>query len=132
MKTQKLTSKILQRLVKEVMEENGKNVPFANSLERKQHLQKQQEEAEYRRQKKKELRPDYDLMKLGKGILEEGELLAEPDEEGYVRVKEAVLHRLLNESSQNIQKACNKASYYKLDQILSFISRMNQAQKGKG
>lgn len=131
MKAKVLTSKILERLVREVLEE-GKHIPFKTNSEREEHLKTQRREAEERRQKQKELRPDYDLMKLGKGILQEEELLAEPDNDGYVRVKEAALHRLLSENSQNLEMACNKASYYKLDQILSFIAKMNNAQKGKG
>ena len=126
----KLTSKVLDRLIREVIAEN-KHKAFTSDYDREQHLRKQQEEAEERRSKKKELRPDYDLMKLSKGILQEGELLAEPDKDGYVKVKEQALQRLLQENTQELEKACNKASMYKLDQILDFISKLKAAEKGK-
>ena len=126
----KLTSEVLNRLIREVMEERQQNT-FKSDYEREQHLRKQQEEAEERRQKKKEIRPDYELMKLSKGILQENELLAEPDNDGYVKVKEDALKRMLSENNQQLEKACNKASYYKLDQILAFISKLEAAQKGK-
>ena len=126
----KLTSEVLNRLIREVLEEQ-QHKAFRSDYEREQHLRNQQKEAEARRQKKKELRPDYDLMKLGKGILSEGELIAEPDEDGYVKVKEDALKRMLSESSQQLQVACNRASYYKLDQILAFINKLETAQKGK-
>lgn len=122
----KLTKEIIDRLVREVMAE--KQVPHKNKHEREQYLKKQREDAEERREKKKELRPDLELMKLSKGILqEEVELLAEPDEDGFVKVKASTLSRVLKENTS----ACNTQGYYKIDQILDFISRMNNAQKGK-
>jgi hypothetical protein len=126
----KLTSKVLDRLIREVLAEQ-KHEPFKSDYERVQHVRKQREEAEERRQKKKELRPDYDLMRLSKGILEEGELLAEPSDDGYVKIKAAALHRMLNESTEQIMATCNKHRYFQLDQILGFISKLEKAQKGK-
>ena len=125
----KLTSKVLDRLIREVIEEQ-KHVPFKSDYERDKHLQKQQEEAEARREKKKELRPDYDLMKLAKGIISEGDLLAEPDDEGYVKVKADALQRMLTENNNNIEQACNKHSYYKINQILDLLNRLNLSEKG--
>ena len=129
----KMTSKVLDRVIREVLEEQQaqKNTPFKSDYEREQHLRQQQKEAEARRQKEKELRPDYDLMRLSKGILQEGELLAEPDEHGYVKVKEDALQRILNESTEQIKVQCNRHSYFQLDQILGFISKLEAAQKGK-
>lgn len=126
----KLTSKVLERLIREVISEN-QNKAFTSDYEREQHLRQQQEEAEERRRKKKELRPDYELMQLSKGILEEGELLAEPDGEGFVRIKKDALQRMLSENLSQLEQQCNKASMYKLDQILGFISKLKAAEKGK-
>tara|TARA_Y100000592_G_C5409048_1_gene287173 strand:- start:89 stop:472 length:384 start_codon:yes stop_codon:yes gene_type:complete len=126
----RLTKKILDRMIMEEMDKQG-NIPFKSDYEREEHLRKQQEEAEERRQKKKAIRPDYDLMRLSKGILQEQELLAEPDDEGFVKIKASALQRVLNEQQIDVEKTCNRQSYYKLDQILDFIKRMNQAQKGK-
>lgn len=123
----KLTKQVIDRLVREVLAEKTQEL-HKNEHERKRYLKKQREEAEDRREKKKELRPDLELMKLSKGILqEEVELLAEPDEEGWVKVKASALSRVLKENTS----ACNTQGYYKIDQILDFISRMNNAQKGK-
>lgn len=127
----KLTSKILERMILQEIHDSKQNREFKSDYEREQHLQKQQEEAEQRRQKEKEIRPDYDLMKLSKGILEEQELLTEPDGDGYVRIKASALHRVLTENTEQLQRTCNKASYYKLNQILDFIRNLNSAQKGK-
>ena len=126
----KLTSEVLTRLIREVIAEN-EHKTFKSEYERAQHLRKQQEEAEERRQKQKELRPEADLMRLSKGVLQEGELIAEPDLDGYVKVKEQALQRLLKENAQELEKACNKASMYRLDQILDFISKLKAAEKGK-
>ena len=126
----KLTKKILDKLIQEEMQKM-KNQPFKSDYEREQHKRKQQEEAEERRRKKKELRPDYDLMKLSKGILQEGELIAEPTDDGYVKIKEDALKRILNENNGNVQQLCNKNRYFQLDQILDFISKLKQAEKGK-
>lgn len=125
----KLTSKVLDRLIREVISEQ-KHVPFKSDYEREQHLQKQQEEAEERREKKKELRPDYDLMKLSKGIISEGDLLGEPDDAGYVKIKADALQRILTENNNNIEQVCNKNSYYKVNQILDFINKLNLSEKG--
>ena len=127
----KLTKNILDRMIMEEVEKM-RNTPFKSDYEREQHLRKQQEEAEERRKTQKDLRPDYDLMRLSKGILEEGEeLLATPDDEGFVKIKASALQRVLNEQQMDIEKTCNRQSYYKVDQILDFIKRMNAAQKGK-
>ena len=126
----KLTSKVLDRLIREVLAEQ-KHEPFKSDYEREQHLRKQAKEKEERRQKEKEIRPDYDLMKLAKGILQEGELLAEPDNDGYVKVKEDALQRILNENTEDIKVQCNRHSYFQLDQILGFIAKLEAAQKGK-
>ena len=125
----KLTSKILERLILEEIENT--HIPFKSDYEREQHLRKQQEEKESHRQKEKEIRPDYDLMKLSKGILQEQELLGEPDKDGYVRIKASALQRVLTEQKADIEHTCNQNSYYQVNQILDFIKRMNQAQKGK-
>lgn len=126
----KLTKKILDKLIREEMSA-AKNRAFKNDYEKEQHKRKQQEEAEERRQKQKELRPDYDLMRLSKGILEEGELLAEPSNDGYVRIKADALQRMLTETNGNVQELCNKNRFFQLDQILDFISKLKQAEKGK-
>ena len=127
----KLTSKVLDKLIREVVAEH-KNIPFKSDYDREQHLRQQQEEAEARRQKKREIMPGMEeLTKLSKGIIAEQELLAEPDDDGYVRIKADALQRVLTENLEALEKTCNKHSYYKLDQILDFIKRMNQAQKGK-
>lgn len=126
----KLTKKILDKLIREEMSK-VKNQAFKNDYEKEQHKRKQQEEAEERRQKQKELRPDYDLMRLSKGILEEGELLAEPSDDGYVRIKADALQRMLTETNGNVQALCNKNRFFQLDQILDFISKLKQAEKGK-
>ncbi len=132
----RLTSKVLDRLILEVMNEmglsEGKHIPFKSQYEAEKHKREQQEEAEAKRQREKELRPDYDLMKLSKGILEEGELVAEPDDEGFVKVKKDALHRLLKEGygNTNLQATCNKHSYYKINQILDLLNRLNLSEKG--
>ena len=83
----KLTSKVLDKLIREVVAEH-KNIPFKSDYDREQHLRQQQEEAEARRQKKREIMPGMEeLTKLSKGIIAEQELLAEPDDDGYVRIK---------------------------------------------
>ena len=125
----KLTSKILERLILEEIENT--HIPFKSDYEREQHLRKQQEEKESHRQKEKEIRPDYDLMKLSKGILQEQELLGKPDKDGYVKIKASALQRVLTEQKSDIEHTCNQNSYYQVNQILDFIKRMNQAQKGK-
>jgi hypothetical protein len=127
----KLTSQTLDRLIREVIAER-KNKAFRSDYEREEHLRKQQEEAETRRKEKEEIVPGLsDLTRLSKGIISEGELLAEPDEKGFVKIQAAALEKLLNENTDQLQKQCNAASYYKVDQILSFIAKMNKAQKGK-
>jgi len=127
----KLTSQTLNRLIREVIAER-KNKAFHSDYEREQHLRKQQEEADTRRKEKEEIMPGLtDLTQLSKGIISEGELLAEPDEKGFVKIQAAALEKLLNENTDQLQKQCNAASYYKVDQILSFIAKMNKAQKGK-
>ena len=52
----KLTSKILERLILEEIENT--HIPFKSDYERYQHLDKQQEDAEEKREKEKEIRPD--------------------------------------------------------------------------
>jgi len=127
----KLTSQTLDRLIREVIAER-KNKAFRSDYDREQHLRKQQEEAETRRKEKEEIMPGLsDLTRLSKGIISEGELLAEPDDKGFVKIQAAALERLLNENTGQLQKQCNAASYYKVDQILDFIAKMNKAQKGK-
>lgn len=121
----KIYAKALKKIIKEEVE------AFKSDYEREQYLRNQQQEAEERRKKKKELRPDYDLIKLSKGILSENELNVEEDDDGYVKVKASALNRLLVENKGDVDKVCNNSGYYKLDEILDFIRRMNQAQKGK-
>lgn len=125
----KLTKARLHELILEVLQE--KQEEHKSEYEREQYLRNQQKDAEERRQKKKEIRPDYDLMRLSKGILEEGELLAEPSDDGYVRIKADALQRMLTESNGNVQALCNKNRFFHLDQILEFISKLKQAEKGK-
>ena len=125
----KLTKAKLEELILEVMQE--KKEEHKNEYERAQYLRNQQKDAEERRQKKKEIRPDYDLMRLSKGILEEGELLAEPSDDGYVRIKADALQRMLTETNGNVQALCNKNRFFHLDQILDFISKLKQAEKGQ-
>lgn len=126
----KLTLANLRKLILEVIQEDG-HQPFKSQYEREQHLKKQAEEASARRERKKELRPDMDLMKLSKGIMTEQELQAEPDEDGWVRIKASALQRVLTEQGIDIERTCNKNSYYKVDQILDFIKRTSAATKGK-
>lgn len=126
----KLTKEILHRMILEEISKN-KNEKFKTNAQRDEYLKEMEKDRQERRNKEKEIRPDYDLMRLSKGILEEGELLAEPSDDGYVRIKKAALERVLQENTQQLERACNKASYYKLDQILEFIAKMNKAQKGK-
>ena len=126
----RLTKRILDRMIMEEIDKK-RNTPFKSDYDREQHLRKQQEEAEERRQKEKEIRPDYDLMRLSKGILEEGELLIEPSNDGYVRIKADALKRMLNENTEKIKEVCNRNRFFQLDQILDFISKLKQAEKGK-
>lgn len=126
----KLTKAILNRMIRETLEEK-KNEEFKTNVEEKEYKKQMEKDREERRKKEKELRPDYDLMKLSKGILEEQELLIEPDNDGYVRIKKDALERVLSENTDELQRTCNNASYYQLNQILDFISKMNKAQKGK-
>jgi hypothetical protein len=126
----KLTEAILNRMIRETLEEK-KNEEFSTNVKEKEYKKQMEKDREERRKKEKELRPDYDLMKLSKGILEEQELLIEPDNEGYVRIKKDALERVLSENTGELQRTCNNASYYQLNQILDFISKMNKAQKGK-
>lgn len=125
----KLTKARLDALILEVLQE--KHEKHKNNYEREQYLRNQQKDAEERRQKKKEIRPDYDLMRLSKGILEENELLAEPSDDGYVRIKADALQRMLTENNEEIKNQCNRHRYFQLDQILDFISKLKQAEKGK-
>lgn len=125
----KLTKAKLNELILEVLQE--KQEEHKSEYEREQYLRNQQKDAEDRRQKKKEIRPDYDLMRLSKGILEEGELLAEPSDDGYVRIKADALQRMLTETNGNVQALCNKNRFFHLDQILDFISKLKQAEKGQ-
>ena len=132
-KTVKLTAERLEELVREVIQENTR---FKSDLERKQHMQKQAKEAEARRDQKEKVLPGHsELMKLGKGVLEEGELLAAPDTEDFVRIKATALHRLLDGrevlNEDEAKTKCNAAGYYHIDDILSFITRLKQAEKGK-
>lgn len=126
----KLTKAILNRMIRETLEEK-KNEGFKTNAQEKEYKKQMEKDRQETREKEKELRPDYDLMKLSKGILEEQELLIEPDNEGYVRIKKDALERVLSENTDELQRTCNNASYYKLNQILDFISKMNKAQKGK-
>ena len=126
----KLTKKILNKMILETLEEK-KNEEFKTKAQRDEYQKEMEKDRQERRRKEKELRPDYDLMRLGKGILEEQELLAEPDNDGYVRIKKDALARVLSENTEQLQKTCNNASYYKVDQILDFISRINKAEKGQ-
>ena len=126
----KLTEAILNRMIRETLEEK-KNEEFKTNVEEKEYKKQMEKDRQERREKEKELRPDYDLMKLSKGILEEQELLIEPDNEGYVRIKKDALERVLSENTGELQRTCNNASYYQLNQILDFIAKMNKAQKGK-
>lgn len=132
----KLTSKILDRLILEVMSEMGmkeshKHVPFRTQSEADKHKAKLQKGYEEKREKERELRPDYDLMKLSKGILEEQELLPDEDEDGYVRIKKNALGRLLREGNGNLDATCKKNGYQKLNDVIAFINRINAAEKGK-
>lgn len=126
----KLTKKILDKLIQEEMSK-VKNQKFKSDYEREQHKRSQQKEAEERRKAEKAIRPDYDLMKLARGVLQEGELIAEPTDDGYVKIKEDALKRMLSENNSNVQELCNKNRYFQLDQILDFISKLKQADKGK-
>ena len=117
-------------MIRETLEEK-KNEGFKTNAQEKEYKKQMEKDRQETREKEKELRPDYDLMKLSKGILEEQELLIEPDNEGYVRIKKDALERVLSENTDELQRTCNNASYYKLNQILDFISKMNKAQKGK-
>lgn len=127
----KLTKETLDKLIQEEMQKS-KNQKFKNDYERQKHLKKQQDESEERRRKKKELRPDLDLIKLSKGILQEEDLLiAEPTDGGYVKIKKDALRRILSEGDDKVQELCNRHRYFQLDQILDFISKLKQADKGK-
>ena len=126
----KLTSKVLDRIIREVISEQ-KHTPFRSAYDREQHLRQQQKEAEARRQKKRETFPGMEeLTKLSKGIMQEGEVIAQPDEDGYVKVKADALKRILTEQNIDVQGTCNKAGYYKLNQILDVLNRLNLAEKG--
>ena len=134
MKTIKLTSQMLTDLVKQVIEEQ--NTPFKSDLERKQHMQKQSEEAKQRRDKRDQVLPGYsELLSLSKGVLAENELLACPDTEDFVRIKATALHRLLDGrevlNEDEAKTKCNAAGYYHIDEILDFISRLKAAEKGQ-
>ena len=132
-RTIKLTAERLEELVREVIKEQ--NTPFKSDLERKQHMQKQSEESKQRRDKRDQVLPGYrELLSLSKGVLTEDELLAAPDTEEFVRIKVSALERLLKQEPLNEnsdRKRCNAAGYYHIDQILSFITRLKQAEKGK-
>ena len=91
----KLTREKLDELIRQVLQEH-KHVPFKSSYEREQHLKKQREEAEARRARKRELYPGVEqLTQLSKGIITEGDLIAEPDEDGYVKIKASALEKVL-------------------------------------
>lgn len=132
----KLTSTILDKLILEVMNEvqlleSHKHVPFRSSYEAENHKRDLQKGYEEKRTKEKELRPDYDLMKLSKGILQETELLADEDSEGYVRIKKNALGRLLKEGQNiDVHATCTKNGYQKLNDVIAFINRLNSAEKG--
>jgi hypothetical protein len=132
-RTIKLTAERLEELVREVIKEQ--NTPFKSDLERKNHLQKQSEEAKQRRDKRDRVLPGYsELLSLSKGVLTEEELLAAPDTEEFVKIKATALHRLLDGRevlNEDAKTKCNAAGYYHIDDILSFITRLKQAEKGK-
>tara|TARA_R100000008_G_C3482815_1_gene114730 strand:- start:151 stop:567 length:417 start_codon:yes stop_codon:yes gene_type:complete len=135
MKSTKLTSKILDRLILEVMQEMGlreshKHIPHKNRYEADKHQRELQKGYEEKRTKEKELRPDYDLMKLSKGILEEDSFDPIEDEEGFVKIKKSALGRLLKEGG-NLDSTCKKHGYHKIDDVIAFINRINAAEKGK-
>lgn len=134
MKIKKLTPEILKQLVREVVAEQ--KMSFKSDLDRKQHLEKQAKEAEARRQQKDRVLPGYaDLLSLSRGVLEESDLLAQPTEEGWVKIKTTALKRILKDkevlSEEDERKEMNRKGYYKVNQILDFISRLKQAQSGK-
>lgn len=131
----KLTSKVLDRLILEVMNEmglsEGKHIPFKSRYEAEQHKRKQQEEAEQRRTRKRELYPGLEqLTQLSNGIITEGDLIAEPDEDGFVKIKASALEKVLTEQNIDIQRTCNQNSYYKINQILDLLNRLNLSEKG--
>ena len=133
-RTIKLTAERLEELVREVIQEQ--NTPFKSDLERKQHMQKQSEEAKQRRDKRDQVLPGYsELLSLSKGVLEEDELLAAPDTEDFIRIKVSALERLLKQNEKlnenSDRKRCNAAGFYHVDQILDFIAKLKSAEKGK-
>lgn len=99
----KLTKAKLDQLILEVLQE--KQEEHKSEYEREQYLRNQQKDAEERRQKKKQ--------------------------DGYVRIKADALQRMLTENNDNVQALCNKNRFFHLDQILDFISKLKQAEKGK-
>ena len=126
----KLTKEKLDELIREVLQEH-KHVPFKSSYEREQHLKKQREEAEARRARKRELYPGLEqLTQLSNGIITEGDLIAEPDEDGFVKIKASALEKVLTEQNIDIQRTCNQNSYYKINQILDLLNRLNLSEKG--
>ena len=108
----KLTKKRLEELVREVIYEQAE-----------------------RTQEKPGVPGNDELLKLGRGVLEEDEILAEPDEEGFVKIKVSALERLLSNKntllSEDMTQHCNKKGFYKIDQILDFIAKLKAAEKGK-
>ena len=126
----KLTKQRLDELIREVIREH-QHVPFKSSYEREQHLKKQREEAEDTRTRRRELYPGLEeLTKLSKGIITEGELIAEPDEDGFIKIKASALKRVLTEQKIDVEKTCIQNQYYKLDTILNLLNRLNKAEKG--
>ena len=127
----KLTREKLDELIRQVLQEH-KHVPFKSSYEREQHLKKQREEAEQRRARKRELYPGLEqLTQLSNGIITEGDLIAEPDEDGFVKIKASALEKVLTEQNIDIQRTCNQNSYYKMNQILDLLNRLNKAEDGE-
>jgi len=134
----KLTSKILEKLILEVMNEvqlleSYKHIPHKNQYEAAKHKAKLQRSYEATRKKKKEIFPgNEELLKLSKGILQEEELLSDEDEAGFVKIKSSALQRLLKEGQEtiDIEAACRRKGYHQLQSILNFINNLNSAEKG--
>ena len=57
-------------------------------------------------------------------------MIAEPDEDGFVKIKASALEKVLTEQNIDIQRTCNQNSYYKINQILDLLNRLNLSEKG--
>jgi hypothetical protein len=129
----KLNLELLQQIIKEELGKVRTNQPFKSASDREQYLRNQQKRYSKERQARDDLYPE-SLRSLSRGVLAEGELLTDEDEEGFVKIKKSALERLLVENKltpDQVKSYCNKRNYLSLDQYLRIQDAFSDAKSGK-